>query len=118
MSVMIECEKTKTDTPLRGMPVTNTHQKTPDRHQDLPRGTVNVARTRVVSWRRAAGLTFPTAPAVSGATSLRYCPLQWRGRTGFKPVSVAHVRDQLLGEAIYVEAPAQAPGPSRPRSGA
>jgi len=89
---------------------------TPDRHQDLPRGSVKVARTRVVSWLRAAGLTFPTAPAVSGVTSLRYCPLQWRGRTGFTPVSVAPVRDQLLGEAIYVEAPAQAPGSSRLRS--
>src|SRR5258706_12586503 len=89
MSVMIECEKTKTDTPLRGMPVTNTRQKTPDRHQDLPRGTVNVARTRVVSWLRAAGLTFPTAPAVSGATSQRYCPLQWRGRHRRNPGPLA-----------------------------
>jgi hypothetical protein len=49
-------------------------------------------------------------------TSLRWCPLQWRGRTGVKPVSVAPVRDQLLGEAIYVSAPAQAPESSRRRS--
>ena len=46
-------------------------KKTPDRHQHLPRGSAKVARTKVVSWLRAAGLTFPTAPAVSGVSSLR-----------------------------------------------
>jgi len=109
--------KIKTDTPPRGMPATSTRQKkTPDRHQHLPRGSAKVARTKVVSWLRAAGLTFPTAPAVSGVYESALCPLQWRGRTGFEPVSVAPVRDQLFGEAIYVSAPAQAPAPSCPRS--
>src|SRR5207247_8269369 len=28
-------QKNKTDTPLRGMPATNTREKEPDRHQDL-----------------------------------------------------------------------------------
>jgi len=57
-----------------------------------------VARTKVVSWLRAASLTFPAIQA-SGATSARYYPLQWRGRTGFSPVSVAPLRDQLYFEA-------------------
>src|SRR5205823_5984320 len=44
------------------------------------------------------------------------CPLQWRGRTGVEPVSVAPVRDRLFGETIYVATPAQAPAPSSRRS--
>ena len=42
-----------------GMPATSTRLPTPDRHQHLPRGSAKVARTTVVSWLRAAALTFP-----------------------------------------------------------
>ena len=33
---------------------------------------------------------------VSGEPSARLCPLQWRGRTGITPVSVAPVRDRIV----------------------
>src|SRR5690242_7117786 len=41
-----------------------------DRHQRLPRGSEVVARVRVVSWLRAASLTFPVFQT-SGVTSAR-----------------------------------------------
>jgi hypothetical protein len=58
-----------------------------------PSEVLNVARTKVVSWLRAIRLTFPAAIAASGPyESMFKCPLQWRGRIGFKPISVAPVR--------------------------
>jgi hypothetical protein len=50
-----------------------------------------VARVEVVSWLRAASLTFPTVRSVVFRGRIQR-PLQWRGRTGFTPVSVASAR--------------------------
>jgi hypothetical protein len=61
-----------------------------------------VARTKVVSWLRAASTHLPDRSCDQWRYESALCPLQWRGRTGFTPVSVAPVRDQLSGEAIYV----------------
>jgi hypothetical protein len=88
-------QKNKTDTPLRGMPATHTRQERLPPPAP-PSEVLNVARTKVVSWLRAIHLTFPAAFAASGTTSgCSICPLQWRGRTGLQPVSVAPVRVRL-----------------------
>src|SRR5438552_306292 len=44
----------------------------PVRHQDLPRGTENVARTKVVSWLRTATLNLPGFLCQWLSTSARY----------------------------------------------
>src|ERR687894_374493 len=60
----------------------------------LPRGSEFVARTRVVSWLRAASPAFPTGRSVAmwARVLVQLHPLQWRGRTGVAPVSVAPLR--------------------------
>ena len=59
-------------------------------HQPLPRGRVYVARTmsRLLAPGRVAHLPDRSQWRVERAL----CPLQWRGRTGIAPVSVAPVR--------------------------
>jgi len=56
-----------------------------------PEGTDVVARAGVVSWLRDRRTRLPDL-AVSGVRVRELLPLQWRGRTGFAPVSVAPAR--------------------------
>ena len=56
-----------------------------------PEGTVVVARAGVVSWLRDRRTRLPDL-AVSGVRVRELLPLQWRGRTGVAPVSVAPAR--------------------------
>ena len=70
--------------------------KGPHRHRPSPEGTVGVARAGVVSWLRDRRTRLPDL-AVSGLESGSCLPLQWRGRTGVAPVSVAPARHMNCG---------------------
>ena len=58
-----------------------------------------MARAGVVSWLRDRGTHLPSREA-SGARVRELFPLQWRGRTGFAPVSVAPARHMNCGRKL------------------
>ena len=57
-----------------------------------------MARAKVVSWLRAASLTFPAYLRQWYYERALCCPIQWRGRAGISPVSVAPARESIVPE--------------------
>ena len=62
-----------------------------------------MARAGVVSWLRDRGTHLPGREA-SGARVRELLPLQWRGRTGITPVSVAPARHMNCGRKLRRDA--------------
>jgi len=61
-----------------------------------PPRAVSVARTRVVSWLRAAILAFPAPTGTSGILEFACRPIQWRGRAGITPASGSRARGRSV----------------------
>jgi hypothetical protein len=89
-------KKSRTFTPLWENARARDEPDGPHRHRPSPEETVVVARAGVVSWLRDRRTHLPGREA-SGARVREFLPLQWRGRTGITPVSVAPARHMNCG---------------------